>query len=196
MTHPIVLSNLAPAAALVIELAAEDIETLGWCRPMGADICLGLVDHSEPWEGVDDHIPPETLTLVGALHRATGAEVVSWVCLTRAEWRPLWDALVLALAAHTGIWGRPRTGLHAVESVTRWERTVATHQDVLAVMRRAVAYARDSATTIDCPSCGCDPRPGETPRGDACPVCDGLGVVQLHPGRWLLRAVRLTGGAQ
>lgn len=163
--------RLSPVAALVLELAADDVETLGWCRPAGDDITLGLIGDGELWEGVHDHLPPEQLTLVGALHRATGADALSWACLAGEEWRPLWDALVLALAAHTGIWERPRTGLHAIESVMRWERTVATHEDVLAVMRRSVAYARDSATAL-----------APTAR---------LGPVQLHPRRWQLSVVRL-----
>ncbi len=175
--------------AHVLHLAALEVEHM-WCRPSGADLMLGLIDEREPWRGVGDDLPVESLTLCGALHRVTGLEVLAVPDLSRAEWRPLWDAITLALARHTGVWEHPRTGADAISSVLAWERTVATEDDVSSVLTLAAELAAQRATSVECPACACDPRPGETARGEPCPTCDGAERLSLHPHRWTLRLVR------
>lgn len=176
------------SAALVLSMAADDVAELGWCRSVG-DLPLGLAADGTEWMGRGDARLPARLTLLGALHRQTGVEVLCWADLVTAPMRPLWDALVLAVAAQTGVWDAPVRGLDQARSVLAWERDVATHGDVVVVLRMAAELARRGAVAVECPWCACDSRPGETLRGEPCPMCHGLAAHSLHPRRWALALV-------
>jgi len=127
-----------------------------------------------PWErpiGDDD-----LSGIVTMLARVSTLRADHWAQLATPSWRPVIDALTLAVASIAGIWTRPRTGLQQIESVLRWEREAGCAEDVVLVLSEAAWIAETGRVYLPCPTrCGIQ---------SECPICHGVGVLTLRHDRW------------